>query len=208
MEEDKIPLPAWLPWAAVACLAAMLACVGELWLVEKARGRLTRDQVLMAEAALKGAENQLEAERIVGRREFGAARAEGATLSGLRVELLSPQDGPTAQGRAAGVIVWESGGSRALLRTYGLPGTPPGRDYQLWLDGPGQDYPADCGVLGTRPPGGSGEYTASLPSPFEEGCRFLLVECRKGGCRTLEEARSGGSIVLASLPHTGSIPRR
>ena len=212
MDEPKIPLPPWLPWATTACLAAMVACLGELWLVEKARGRLLRDQNLMATAALRGTQNQLEAERILGRRELGEARAASGPASGLEIELLSAQEGGTepehAKGPVWGVVVWEAGGTRAILRTSGVPAAGPGRDYQLWLDGPGQDYPVDCGTLGAGPPGSPSEAAFVLTSPVGPGCRFLLVECAKGAVRTLGEARSGGSIVLASLPHTESIPTR
>ncbi len=62
MDEPKTTLPTLLPWAATACLAALVACIGELWIIEKARMRLVQDQNLLAEAALKGTENQLEAE--------------------------------------------------------------------------------------------------------------------------------------------------
>jgi len=207
MDEPRIPLPPWLPWASTACLAAMLACVGELWLVERARGQLLRDQVLLSQAAIQGTQNQLEAERILGRRELGAARGAGLQGAGFSVELLSPPEGP---GPAApwGVVVWSADGDHAVLRVSGLPAAKPGRDYQLWLDGPGQDYPVACGLVGKAAPENEGGCPVALPSPVEPGCRFLLLECAAGGAKTLESARSGGPIVLASLPDTGSIPRR
>ena len=206
MDEDKIPLPPWLPWAATACLAAMLACVGELWLVERARGHLLRDQVLLSESALKAKDNQLEAERILGKRELGEARS-ATRGAGFGVELLAPPQDPRPTG-VWGAVVWSADGDHALLRLSGLPAAKPGRSYQLWLDGPGQDFPVSCGLLGPATPENEGGFPVALPSPLEPGCRFLLFECASEGSKTLESARSGGSIILASLPYTGSIPRR
>src|ERR1035438_3088444 len=63
-DESRIELPAWLPWATTACLAALVACLGELWVIERARSQLLREEGMLTEAALKGMQNQLEAERI------------------------------------------------------------------------------------------------------------------------------------------------
>ena len=199
MDESKNPLPAWVPWATTASLAALLACVGELLMLEKARAGLLHDQILMTEAALKGAENQLEAERIVERREVAQAGA-----SGLGAALLSAPSGAAGNPAPWGAVIWEGEGRRAFLRVTGLP--DPGADgiYELWRDGPGG--PARCASL-ERGDGGSGVPFA-LPGPVEPGTRFLLVLGRKGAPIPPTEALSRGPIVLATLPYTGKIPPR
>jgi len=98
MDEQKIPLPPWLPWATTACLAALVACLGELWILERARMRLMQEQVLLANAALKGAENQLEAERILDRREHAMERGEDMSSF------------PRPQGRAPPTQAWDPHG--------------------------------------------------------------------------------------------------
>ena len=60
MDETKIELPAWLPWATTACLAALVACLLELWVIERTRNQMLRDEALMADASLRAARNQLE----------------------------------------------------------------------------------------------------------------------------------------------------
>jgi hypothetical protein len=205
MDESKFQLPAWLPWATTACLAALVACVGELWFIERARSQFLRDQGLLAETEIKGAENQLEAERIVDRRALESLRA--GTGRELQVLLLEPpRDGDSAAPMRGAVAFDPSDGS-GLARLSGGAAQPQGRDYQLWIDGPGPAYPADCGVFH----GGGGGGTLAriaLGAPLVPGCRLILVDGASGGARTLPEARAGGSIVLASPPYTGSIPSR
>ncbi len=204
MAESKTALPTLLPWAATACLAAMVACLGELWFIEKARTRLMHDQGLLAEAALKGAENQLEAERILSRREreeYGGARAAGAEF---RVMLLSaPVREPTVR-PPSGAVVLDPDTDLCLVTASLAPGEHPDRDFQLWLVGPGPSYPADCGTFHAFPPETSC-VRLKLPQPFVDGCTFLLVYGTKGGARTFEEATSHGIIELASRTQPGKI---
>ena len=194
MDETKIEIPAWLPWAAIACLAALVACLGELLFVEKARNQLQRDQGLLAETAIKGVENQLEAERIVGRRALAAA--------GLQVILLSPPAGPAPQGQApaAGAVVLDGAGKRALVRLSGAPQQDPRMRYELWIEGPGTPYPADCGAFQAAAQGDIPFPSIELPAPFAPGCRFIVVEGPKGGALPPGASGPSGPIVLASDP--------
>jgi len=204
MDESKFELPAWLPWATTACLAALVACLGELWIIEKARSELLREDGLLAEAALKGLENQMEAERIVSRRELDGLRAAAAPRGQLQTALLLAP-GANRSG-AFGAVAWDPAGGRGLLRLSGLPAQPPERDYQLWLDGPGT--PAECGVFHSSPRDGGDEVAVSLAGPIAPGCRLVLIDGAKGGARTLAEAEAAGSIVLATLPADGNISGR
>jgi hypothetical protein len=209
MDDTKIELPAWLPWATTACLAALAACLIELWMIERTRTQLLRDENLLAEASLKGAQNQLEAERIVSRREIEELRAAPGPNSAPSVTLLlvpgtDPGD-PVAQGRPWGAASWDAAGNRGTVRFLGLPAPGADRDYQLWIEGSGPGYPHSCGII--RPSSGfDGSYlNVSVSSPAPPGSRFLLVETAKGGAPTLDEARAKGSIILASLPEPGKI---
>ena len=204
MEEPKIPIAPWLPWATTACLAALVACLAELWNVEKVRGQLLRDQGLMAEAALKGAENQLEAERIVDRRE--RERVAPAAQAALQVELLAPPDGAASRpGRAFGALLWESGSTRALLKVSGLGEGKPLGGYRLWVEGPAQAALAAGPTMAAEAMGQPGGLAVDLPFAATQGIQFYLVE-NQPGAATLAEARSRGSIVLASLPGSGKMP--
>jgi hypothetical protein len=206
---SKMELPSWLPWATTACLAALVACLGELWIIEKARSELLREEGMLANAALKAMENQLEAERIVNRRELTGLRAAAGRQRELQVAFLLRPDGSAAHAPRPffGVVAWDPAGKQGLLRLSGPPAQDPGRDYQLWLEGPGSGNPANCGVFHAPPSDDCAGTAIEIAGPIALGCRLLLVEVKKGGASTLEEAEAGGSIVLASLPFGENITK-
>jgi len=206
MDEPRPALPPLLPWAATACLAALVACLGGLLAVERARTRLLEDEKLLAQATLKATENQLEAERILGRREREGYAASLGAETGLRVLLLAS---PSAQppGRApAGAVALGPGGGAALLWASDLPAGRPDQDFQLWLLGGGPGYPADCGVFHEFPMGDF-PVPVRLPAPFAPGCSFVLVLGAKGGERDLDGALLRGVIELASRPPAPKITK-
>jgi Anti-sigma-K factor rskA len=208
MDETKIQLPAWLPWATTACLAALVACLVELWVIEKSRTALLRDQGLLAEAALKGAENQLEAERIINRREVDALRSAPGPNAVL---MLAPEGAAEARpgnGPAWGVVIWDPARTHALLRFAGLPAEAADRDYQVWRDGPEPGLPAACGLFHADEGNDKAAFAVELVSPGAPACRFILVDGPKGGSPSLEEAKAKGSIVLATPSPAEKIPTR
>jgi hypothetical protein len=206
-DESRLELPSWLPWATTACLAALVACLGELWIIERARSQLNREQYQLADAALKGAENQLEAERIVDRRALAGLRSSAAQ-PGLRAAMLAPPGAGPAPAPAFGVVAWDPSAGRGLIGLGGLPGLGPDRDYQLWLENPGKEGPSSCGVFHPSAAGDGAFIAVTVSGAAAPGCRFLLVDAIRGGARTLDEAKARGSIVLASLPFDGKIPGR
>jgi hypothetical protein len=204
MDEIKYELPEWLPWATTACLAAIVACLCELWLIERSRSELLREQGQLAEAAVKASENQLEAERIMTARQIQTLSANADLQAGLQVIRLSPPDaGPSRSEPAAGIVIVDPVGRRGQLRLYGAFGQAPGRDYQLWIDGPGPDYPARCGVFHAGPDDDRSGDPFGITAAIVPGCQFVLIDGAAGGDSSLEEAKAGGSIVLASPPFTG-----
>jgi hypothetical protein len=210
MVESKIELPAWLPWATTACLAALVACLGELWIIEKTRTQLLRDRSQLDEAALKGAENQLEAERIVGGRAIEQMRLAAGPAAGPQVILLLPPGGMSAREPAlpAAALVLDAAGKRGLIRLSGPPAGDRGRDYRLWLEGPGPGYPADCGVFRAAAEDVGSTMPLELAAPIEPGCRFVLVGADGEGPGAPRVAGAAGPIVLASPPFTGKISAR
>jgi hypothetical protein len=200
MEESNIALPSWLPWATTAILAALVACVGELWLIEKSRTQLLRDETALSASALKSVQNQLEAEQIVSKRELSNLG------QGLSVEVLSsPKPGP---GRMYGAVVWNPASPEAILALFNLPKHQQTGVYQLWT--------IDASVGTHAPPLMSGQYPAAgisgnvrmnvgLISPQSNALRFVFIYCKKEGAKTLGDAADGGSIVLASPSWDGKI---
>ncbi|HZZ17740.1 MAG TPA: anti-sigma factor [Opitutaceae bacterium] len=199
MDEPNIAVPAWIPWATTAVLAALLACVGELWQLEKAKSQLLRDEASLSDSTLKDVQNRLEAEQIVSK------RALGMLGGGINVEVLSFREKPS---RTCGTVVWNTSSARGALVLFNLPKRPPGGAYQLWMLDVGigkRAHPASCGVFEVPGPAGSFRTNIDIAAPGSEGLRFILVYGKKGGSQTLDEAAGRGSIVLASPGWDGKI---
>jgi hypothetical protein len=207
MDEAKLRLPAWLPWATTACLAAGVACLVELWMIERARNLLLKDEALLTQSAMKGQDNQLEAERIIGNREAQNLRAASKARGALRVALLAPPTPPTLETAApvVGAAAWDPTDGKGTLRFFNLPAQAADKDYQLWLEGAGPRPARRCAVFHSQDGSGSADIQVGPVAAVETGSRFLLIEGTQGGSATLEEARAGGSIVLATPLPAGRI---
>ena len=189
----------WLPWAAVAGLAALVAGLGELWILERLRARVLGDEAAIAEAALKSAENQLEAEHIVAR----TWNDRGSIATPVRIALLAPPEGAPADPAwpRSGAVAWGRTGDAGSVLLSGPSAPVTGKAYQLWLETPEGGVP--CGLVdpaAARTAGGS-----PMRIPADAGGRFLLILGPPGGSPSLAAARDAGSIVLASLPPDGNI---
>jgi hypothetical protein len=202
MDETKTALPSWLPWATTACLAVLLACVGEISVIEKTRGQLARDENLLLQAEIKASRNQLEAERIVTRRELENLRSPRATRTVLLSAQASDASRPLGPGAPWGVVIWDPSDQHAVLCCSGLPVLGADRDYQVWIEGPAPDYPVLCGYFNVASVDG---FPVDLKSPVDRACRILLIDGKKGENQTLEEVKAAGSIVLATPPRPGKI---
>jgi hypothetical protein len=203
MDETKIALPAWLPWATTACLAALVACLGELWIIEKTRTQMVRDEILLSETSLKAAQNQLEAERIVSRREIEQLRA-APPVYGVALLSAPKNRDPLVLGHPWGVATWSATGEEARIRLSGLASLDDGRDYQLWIeDSAGGDL-THC-LIRSALKEGEAELSLHFESPVPPGYRILLIEAKKGGASSLDAAMAEGSIVLATPAQPGKI---
>jgi hypothetical protein len=202
MDETKYELPRWLPWATTACLAALVACLFEFWVIEKSRTELLSEQGLLADSAAKAEQNQIEAERILHAREIELLSEKADPQSGLQVIRLVPVN--TGDPSCA-VAVLDPASGRGQLRLFGVSGQPESRDYQLWMEGPAPGNPARCGVFHLAVADGGPMPIVAMLTP---GCRLILVDGAKGGSSSLSRAKEGGSIVLASPPYTGEISGR
>jgi hypothetical protein len=194
MDDPKLAYPPWLPWGAVACLAALLACVGELWMVERARLDLQKEENRIAGDALRSAENQLEAERIVSSREIRGLR--DLPEAGFRMAALLPPDGAPTGPR--GVVVWSASEPRtAHVHLAGLPVPAAGRILGLWFVGAAGGGAFSCGSV---PVGPGPSLSVTLPSPIAAGSRFILADGPAAPPGGPDGAYGGGSIILASAP--------
>jgi hypothetical protein len=197
MDEPNYALPGWLPWATTACLAALVACLVELWVIERSRSELLREQAELAKSAAAAAQNQLEAERILDARQLQDLGGADDPQARLQVILLEPAERGS---RARGVVVVNAARGLGQLRLFGTIGQPEERDYQLWIEGPGPGSPTECGVFHFGQEG-KGEPIPIL-APIVPGCSLVLIDGPKGGSTSLQEAKASASIILASTPNT------
>lgn len=202
MEDPKFALPAWLPWATTACLAVFVACLGEIVVIEKARTQIVRDDNLMVQAELQASQNQLEAERIVSRRELEQLRPPIGSAKAFLTTPGADPSAPPAPGSPVGVVTWDSTARHATLRISGLPALAPDHSYQVWVEGPTADAAVFCGRFRTTV---VDAFPIELQSPVAPGYRILLVDAKKGGSWTLDEVVASGSIVLATQPQPEKI---
>jgi hypothetical protein len=203
MDETKIELPAWLPWATTACLAALVACLCELWIIERTRTQILKDENLMADATLKSTQNQLEAEKIENARVIeelkSVAGPQGPGEAALLIAPGADPADPLPSGQPWGAAGWNFATQTGCFRFVDLPALGADRDYQLWIDASGDEYPKGVVIEGTR----GDDWAVITIRPAKQlptVHRFLVVNTAKGGARTLKEALAGGSIILASLP--------
>jgi hypothetical protein len=198
MDPSKFALPAWLPWATAACLAGLVACLGELWMIERTRNQLMLDEKLLREASLEITQNQLEAERIIDRREMEQLRAAPVP----ELAFLAPPHAAPGARSAWGVVTWDPTQRHGMLRFAGLPPAAADRRYEVWLEGPTPDSSQLCGTSMTDSADG---LPIDLPSPVAPGYRILLIYGKKEGYPNLAETMAQGLIVLATPTPPGKI---
>lgn len=186
MENRPAPLPraqALLPWATIACLAAALACVGELLSVERARARLYANEAELARAAQRAAEDERDAQRLLARRL--GSEATGPLL--LR----------TAAGIIAGAAVWQPDtrtGTLVARVDEALSRIGAG----VWLAGASGTEPRRCTVLGQSTQDGILALRFLAPGPVRAGDRFILVAGKAVAGGPPPQASGPDSIVLAT----------
>jgi anti-sigma-K factor RskA len=84
-----IAFPTWIAFGAAACFALTAAYFGQAFLTERATAAALRDQQALADLSLRGVKQQLEAERLIARRELADAAAKASDASRLLVGLES-----------------------------------------------------------------------------------------------------------------------
>jgi hypothetical protein len=199
MEQSNTALPSWIPWATTVVLAVLVACVAERLNIERSRNELLRGEAALTASALKSAANQIEAEQILSKRELSQLGHD------FSVEVLAFREKPS---KTCGAVVWNPSSPRGALVLFNLPKKPRAGDYQLWMVDQGtgkRAAPASCAVFEVSGPVASFRANLDIAAPGSDSLRFVLFYGKKGGAATLDEADSGGSIVLASPRWDGRI---
>jgi anti-sigma-K factor RskA len=194
-----IPFTSWIGLAAAACFALTTAYFGQAFLTERASVAALRDQQTLAELALRGATNQLEAERLIGRRELAARDqrvtdltrqlAAQGTLADYKIATLASLLGNSPQ--ALAVAVWNPAKQEGVLTVQKLPALATDKDYQLWVVDPQYPIPVDGGVFRVDPATGEARLNFRPNLPVKTVAKFAVSLERKGGVPKAE-----GPMVL------------
>jgi len=194
-------IPAWLPWAAAACLTIASAWLGQLYVGSRFEAASLRDQQALADFQLRATRNQLEAERLIARHQVSAVTEQIAALerelktqgdlANYKIATLASLLGNSPQ--ALAVAVWNPARQEGVLVVEKMPALAEDKDYQLWLVDPQYPIPVDGGVFTVNPATGEAHVTFKAGKPVKSVAKFAVSLERKGGVPKAE-----GPMVLLS----------
>jgi len=195
------PLTFWLPLAAAAAGVVAAVWFAQLLFVSRSESNLLREELALADAMLRSARQELEAERLVAGRQLqdasvklarieGEMRAQG-DLARFKIATLASLLGNTPQ--ALAVAVWDPNAQEGILSVENLPALATDKDYQLWVIDPQYPIPVDGGVFTVDPATGVARYQFKADKPVKTVAKFAVSLERKGGVPKAE-----GPMVLIS----------
>ena len=192
---DIVPftLPAWLGWAAAACLFfAAVFFAGKSFNVRgDLQAALEAERVARLEAGTL--KNLLEAERILSRAQLDhLAKADQliadlrsqAGVDRLKITSLASLAGNSPQARA--IAVWNPDRQEGVLVVSKLPALQTDKDYQLWVIDPQYPIPVDGGVFTVDPATGDARVNFKPGKNVKVAQTFAVSLERKGGVPTAE----------------------
>jgi anti-sigma-K factor RskA len=209
---EVIAFPTWRSWlvavslATAAGLALATAWLGQKYLVARSENDQLRQQVALADVALRGVRNQIAAERLVAGRQLADAqtrlseagrqlaaldrqlKAEG-DLSRYKLAALTSLLGNSPQ--ALAIAVWDPAAQKGLLKVSNLPTLGADKDYQLWVIDPQYPNPVDGGVFQVDARTGDARVPFAPGQRIGSAQKFAVSVERKGGVRVHQ-----GPIVL------------
>lgn len=193
---NLIPWPTLIPWAAAAGFALLAGWFAQRDIAARAESQLQATQAALAEVSLKQLQQQLEAERILARREaaglteqVSAARNQiaaldeqmrrAADLANLKITALASllKNSP----EAIAVAVWNPERQEGVLKVDKLPALAADKEYQLWVVDPQYPNPVDGGVFTVDPQTGAQRVVFKARQPVRAIDAFAVTLERKGG---------------------------
>jgi len=191
----------WLPLAAAAGFALVAVWFAQLYIIGRGESSLLHEQLALADASLRSARNQLEAERLLANRQLNDATRtianldrqlrEQGDLARFKIATLASLLGNTPQ--ALAVAVWDPNAQEGILSVEKLPALAADKDYQLWVIDPQYPIPVDGGVFTVDPESGVARYQFKAGKPVKTIAKFAVSLERKGGVPKAE-----GPMVLIS----------
>lgn len=180
----------FLPWLAVACLAVVCACLGQLYLATRASNAVLVEQQKLAELELRNAQQQLEAERLIARHQLADATQ---SLEALQITVLDPAARVSPQARA--VVVWNPSMQDGVFKAEKMPPPAADQEYELWAIDPSQPTPVSAGRLVVAADG-TAHVQIHPATPVASAARFTVTRERQDGAP--RHSGPQGPVVLVS----------
>jgi anti-sigma-K factor RskA len=171
----------WLPWAAAAILAIMVAWLAVWNLALRNTSAILTTERQLGDVAYRMALSQLSersllAESMISNLGNQLRRAED--LSRLKISSLVSQSGDTRE--AVVIAVWDPAQQAGLLVFEKLPPTDATQDYQIWIADPAYRDPVNAGTFQVTT---AGRTTLAFKpdQPVTQAVSFAISREKKGG---------------------------
>ena len=178
-----------LPWAAAAAFALVAGWFARLYIASRSEAQLVGAQQALADLELKSTRIQLEAERILARRQLANLNQQVAVLderikreadlANFKITTLASMLNNSPQ--AVAVAVWNPEKQEGVLQVAKLPALAADKDYQLWVVDPQYPNPVDGGVFTVDPQTGEARLQFKAKQSVKSIAAFAVTLERKGG---------------------------
>jgi anti-sigma-K factor RskA len=169
----RVQLPALLPWALAAGLAALCLLFG--WQLHGLRAELEARQVSID--TLNRVADQLHSQTD-DLRQTVLTLQQSNRLANLRIAVLNAQ--LSSDPKAVAVSVWDNEHQNGVVIVHHLKPPPKGKDYQLWIIDPHYPVPVSAGILPVDD-AGDGRADFKARRTIQNANQFAVTEEVKGG---------------------------
>lgn len=190
MSEPSSGLFRFAPWFAAAGLALACLWLGQAVFTLRASNAVLRDQQALADLELRGARQQLEAERLLARHQLADT---AQPLARLQLAALLPAADFAPDAVAA--VAWDTSAQQGVFEGAKLPPPAPGETYALWLSDSSQPAPIAAGPIAVAPDG-TARVQFRPAAPVEATPRFTVT--RERHVSAAGKSVPEGPIVLRS----------
>jgi anti-sigma-K factor RskA len=214
------PMSVLIPWTIAAGLAIGCGWLSQLYFATRSEALQLSDGQMLSQMEVRGAQLQVEAERVIAQRDIADAKRQIADLNrtvATTAEEIAKRDqqiaslneqlqaqGDLAQFKIAtlasmagnspqalAIAVWNPKTQEGVLSVAKLPALASDKDYQLWLIDPAYPAPVDGGVFTVNPATGDARINFKPNQRVNNAAKFAVSLERKGGVKKAE-----GPIVL------------
>ncbi len=145
------------PWAIAACFALVATWMTQRYYVARTEAELLRQQQALADLALKGLGQQLDAERILNSRQIAGLMEQMKAQTDLaNVKIAALVSLNNASPQALAVALWDPAKQEGVFALDKAPPLSPNQRLELWVIEAKQNArPISAGVLSVSASGGA-----------------------------------------------------